>query len=120
MRLITSANVDMKYKLGNMKFSDILDNINRNTSSSSEPMVEMNATELLKDNALEEKSQEPKDKRVKAPSDLPMWKEVNIKGYTLYLSYILNDYGDETETYTLQELNNKPPDFYPKMWDFDA
>lgn len=120
MRLITSANVDMKYKLGNMKFSDILDNINRNTSSSSEPMVEMNATELLKDNALEEKSQEPKDTRVKAPSDLPMWKEVNIKGYTLYLSYILNDYGDETETYTLQELNNKPPDFYPKMWDFDA
>ena len=117
MRLITSANVDMKYKLGSLTLSEILKNVNTTPNPS---VVEVNSEELLRSSKVAETKEEKTQSRIKAPSDLPLWNEIQISGYTLYTSYILNDYGDETETYTLKELNNKPPDFYPKMWDFDV
>ena len=133
MRLITSDTIDVKQQLGNVKYSEILNNINKNDIK--EPIVEINANDMLNEEKVQENTNEnqqtnedetqeqetnPPDLRIKAPNDLPLWKEYKIQGFDLYSSSILNEYGDETETYTLKDLGGKKPDFYPKMWDFDV
>ena len=118
MRVITSATIDMKHTLGSVKYSDIVENLknnnNNNNDKNNEPVVEVSTSELLNQN-----EEDKKESRIKAPDTLSLWNEVTLQGITLYESTILNPYGDSTETYTLNQLNGKKPDFYPKMWDFN-
>ena len=54
------------------------------------------------------------DKRVLAPNDLNLWKEIITPDNTvIYKSTILDETGTESE------ISNERPNFYPKLWNID-
>ena len=133
MRLITTDNISiLKEKSSSLMFEDILERVNNLDSGVSEVQeVDIEESKETKDtdrdvidsyNNDNRELQVKVSDRVSLPSDMEIWLEYRDDvDKDAYISPITNEEGD-FEFYFMDDptLNGNPPNFYPKMWDFDV
>ena len=135
MRLITSNNINMAQQLSSVKYSDIENNINNNIVEMDVANQETNSSHRDK-KALNLQPKKEKEQNIQASENMSrlLWKTVcmdDMQGggpdtkkcsaeNTFFVSTIIGEDGKSTEIYSLKELNGKPPNFYPKDWDFET
>lgn len=124
MRLITSDNIDnLDQRTSTIKFSNILNKMKRGKNQSGDDgeqaedeIVPIEIKNEEQDNKVELKEEE----RIKLPRDIHLWMRVTDDEQIVHYVSLLVDENGDFESYTQDEMpNRQPPDFYPKMWDFD-
>ena len=128
MRIITADNIDLTQKTSHIKYSDIVKKINTKILS------DKNKAELIYDEHKQENKEENKEEngenngkkeRIKKPLFLNLWnvleEEEDGQKFTFYYSVIKDENNKPTEDMFDDEegLDGKPPDFFPKGWDFE-
>ncbi len=115
MRIITNNHLHIDHKASNIKYSDIVNQIEEID------VVLEDANNVKKEISVNHSKIK---RRRKAPKELlayGLWDKMVDRVGILYASVTLNEKAIPTESYEAKELpNGSPPDFYPTDWDYEV